>query len=241
MRFKIFVAIGLFILISCSLVIYLRAAKGGIPQNIFCLQDIGTHHIPIEFIEVNDGQTVGQTFVPNFPNLFKIAVFVAVDDIEPAGTIRFHLRQVGSVEDIFFQEWKLGQIHRQKNSFYVIPPDPFTKKGFHYHIQFPPIYDSAGKEYYFYFESPNVPIGKGIKLGMWRARYYEALRSGTRYINHRGLDYFISFRTFNTWIGNDAALFKEIRARLSKDMSFTIFYLLSVITILCGILLIREV
>jgi hypothetical protein len=208
-----------------------------IPDNIFCFLDIGTHHPPGDFIEINGSTAVGQTFVPSFSDLFKVSVFVLKNEADPDSELIFHLRRKDSEADLVTKKFRISEIEPRRNDFYQIPPDPEHKGGFHYHIQFPVIRDSKDKEFYFYLEAPGVRSGKGIKLGIWKVKYYEALRSGSMYINQKPSDYFIAFRTFNTWIGTPGSLLNDIKERLSKDKPFAIFYASIVTLTIIGILL----
>lgn len=208
-----------------------------IPDNIFCFLDIGTHHPPGDFIEINGSTAVGQTFIPNFSDLLKVSVFVLKDDADPDGELIFHLRRKDSKVDLVTKKLHISEIEPQHNDFYQIPPDPEYKGGFHYHIQFPAIRDSKDKEFYFYLESPGVKNGGGIKVGIWKTKYYEALRNGSGYINHKPVDYFIAFRTFNTWVGTPQTLLNDITSRLLKDKPFLAFYLSLITLTVIGILL----
>lgn len=237
MRSKTIVKTALSFLAVCLILLFGRAIFAGLPGNIFCFQDVGTHRVPSEFIEVNDKQSVGQSFMSNFAGLFKVAVFVSKNEADPDSAVCFHLRKKGGNEDIFFQEWKLSEINPPKNDFYIIPEDPFTANGFHYHIQFPVINESKDQEFYFYLESPGVKSGRGIKVGIWKTKYYEALRSGSMYINQRPSDYFVAFRTFNTWLGTSESLINDVKERLLKDKPFVVFYASIVTLTIIGILL----
>lgn len=217
-------------------IFFIKAVIVRIPANIFCFLDIGTHRIPQEYIEVNESQVVGQSFIPNFSNLFKISVFLVNENVLPEGKLYFHLREKNAKKDLYFKELNLSEIRLQRNDFYIVPPEPHTKNGFHYHIRLPIINDSYLKDYYFYFESPGVPPGKGIKLGIWKTRYYEALRGGRAFINQQPADCFLAFRTFNTWQGKPSDVFRQIKARLSQDRKFSVFYFSSLAAILSGII-----
>lgn len=208
-----------------------------IPNNIFCFLDIGTHHPPGDFMEINGSTVLGQLFISNFSNLFKISIFIAKKDADPNAELIFHLRYKGSQSDLVTKKFHISEIKPQHNDFYQIPPDPEFKDRFHYHIRFPVIRDSKDKEFYFYLESPGVKSGKGIKVGIWKTKYYEALRNGSMYINHKPADYFIAFRTFNTWLGTPQSLLNDIKERLSKDKSFVVFYISIITLTVIGILL----
>jgi hypothetical protein len=216
-------------------VIFAKLILPKVPENIFCFRDLGTHHIPSNFVEVNKSNIVGQTFMPNFDNLFKISVFLSKKDANPDGTLLFHLKKQGEREDIIVRSWKVSQIKPDRKNFYQIPPDIKTPKGFHFHIQFEPIEDSKDKVYYFYFESPQAEPGNGIKLGIWKTKYYEAMKVGARFINHQPVDYFLAFRTFNTWQGDLGGVFEEIRQRLKKDIPFIRVYMSLVLAVFLGI------
>jgi hypothetical protein len=187
-------------------------------------------------VELYDGKTLGQTFVSNFDYLFKISVFLSTKIADKDAILKFHLRQEDSDKDIVFKEWKVSEIKPEKNNFYQIPPDLTSDKGFHYHIQFNPIRDSQDKKFYFFFETDNVTQDKSIKFGIWKQKYYEALRAGNLMVNHKPVDNFLAFRTYNTWQGEILDVIDVIKQRLLLDKGFLYFYIL-LMTTLFGALL----
>ena len=231
------------IFIAIGLIVYAAFIKTRVPNNIFCYLDIGTYRIPPEMVEVNSSNTYGQTFVSNFNDLFMMSIFIPKQDLNRNGDLYFHLKKnINDDKDLATLHWKFNQIHFLENSFYIIPPDrESTNKGFHFHFKFPPVKNSKNEEFYFYFESPNTKPREGIKLGIWnKISYYEALTKGNMFINHKPIEGFLAFRTYNTWEGKIADVFNKIYLRFCMDIPFALLYGCLIFVTLMGILFIRR-
>ncbi|KPK41821.1 MAG: hypothetical protein AMJ78_04420 [Omnitrophica WOR_2 bacterium SM23_29] len=241
---KIKVILLFFFVVSLiSLVIFMISISDKIPSNIFCFLDIGTYRIPPNAVEVNNSNVYGQSFVSNFSNLFMMSIFIPTQDLNSDKELSFHLKNnKDDVKDLVALKWKFNQIYFKENNFYLVPPDrELTEQGFHFHFQFPPIKDSKNKEFYFYFEASNAKVGEGIKLGVWDdIDYYEALAKGQMFINHKPVDGFLAFRTYNTWEGEAKDILNEMYSRFRKDTPFGIFYLGLLFINFVGLLLISK-
>ena len=205
--------------------IFVIILSGKAPKNLFCALDIGTHRIPLEMIDLFGQDTIGQTFKPNFDNLFKISVFISTKGATPDARVVFHLRRADKREDIFRKELTVSELRPQRNNFYLIGPDPVAAEGFHYHIQFSPVTGIKDKKLYFYFELLDKKASGPVRLGIWRSNYYESLREGELMINHapqKGS--FLAFRTYNTWNKDIKDVIRQIKARLLIDKAFFVFY-----------------
>lgn len=237
---KIILIGSIFLVLSLIVLAMLIVKK--VPNNIFCFLDIGTYGIPPKSVEINSSNTCGQSFISNFDNLFMMSVFIPSQNLAKDGHLYFHLKKNKNDEsDLVVLKWRLNEIHFLSNNFYIVPPDrELTDRGFHFHFQFPVIKDSKNKKFYFYFESPDISPGRGIKLGFWDKRlYYEALTKGNMFINHKPIEGFLAFRTYNTWIENYEDVFNGIFLRFSKDIPFLVFYGCLLLIIFIGILSIK--
>lgn len=206
-----------------------------VPNNLFCFRDIGTHHVPPYMIGLKKG-AIGQTFVSNFDNLFRIAIFLSNRNVNRKAILRFRLRETAGEQDIVTKEWNISNIKPVHNSFYKIPPDINVDKGFHYHIQFTPIKDSRDKSFYFYFETQGLIEGESINFGIWKRKYYEAMSEGSLFVNGKPKDDFLAFRSYNTWTGNMNDVFREVRRRLLLDKVFFFFYVFLLFFTLSGLI-----
>ncbi|MBI2027235.1 MAG: hypothetical protein HYS98_05480 [Deltaproteobacteria bacterium] len=230
MRRKI-VVLGLFLFSICIVFFYFQP-KWKVPDNIYSFIDIGTFHVPPQKIEVHQSSNFGQSFVPNFENLFMMSVFIPSQNLNKDQTLIFHLRckpsedQVASDQDLVTKVWKFREISIKKNNFYTVPTDKENMpQGFHFHFEFPVISDVKNQELYFYFESPDSKPGEGIQIGYWYPRqYYESLTFGAAYSNHQPIEGYLAFRTYHTWKGNFKTLVISVKNRLLTDRVFLIFY-----------------
>jgi len=227
---------SLFLLLGIIFLVFFITICPYIPKNIYCFLDIGTYRAPSYFIEVNSLQTYGQTFVSNFNNLFKISIFVPPKNLN--SDVFFYLKETPKDKDSLFN-LKLSpkDFHPPHYDFYAVPADAEVHpSGFHVHIPFPLIENSKGKIFYFYLECPSCPVGKGLKIGIWKKPYYEALTKGTAFLNHQEIKGFLAFRTFNTWTSPYSILWKEIQDRLLQDTTFLFMYSSILIVILISYL-----
>lgn len=208
--------------IACFAVLY----NDRIPHNIFSFLDIGTYQVPPEAVEINSSSVCGQIFTPNFNNLFMLSFFVPAQNLNRNKKIIFHLTPaLDQDKDIVTSTWNYDELAFKKNNFYIVPPDRESgEKGFHFHVQFAPIEESKNKKFYFYLESPGAQEGEGLKVGIWKTHYYEALTDGSLVLNHINADGYMAFRTYNTIRWNFHALIRTITARLADDKPFLFFY-----------------
>lgn len=219
--------LALIMLSALILALSLYSAKKRAVWGIFCYPDIGTYKAPQDSLEVNSGTILGEEFISNFNNLFMITVFIPTQDLNSDEVLIFSLKGEGpDKRDRVSITKKFSQIRYKENDFYLVPPDrESTGKGFHYAFFFPPIKESKGKKFYFSLAAPGATAGKGLKVGVWdKEVYYEGLKQGSLFINHKPSLGHLAFRAYNSWQGNPAVLMKEITARLKSDMRFFLFY-----------------
>jgi hypothetical protein len=238
---KLFLIIILSILIASIFITAL--IKDRLPENIFYFEDIGTYSAPPNSVEVNSSNSFGQSFVPNFDNLFMMSIFISEQNLTEDDELLFHLKNNKDDDrDLVTLKWKSSQIRPIENSFYLVhPPQRPDDKGFHFHFHFPSISSSKGREFYFYFESPNAEAGKGIKLGVWdNRRYYNALTKGKMHKNHQPISGFLAFRTYNTYKGSLRDVLEVIRERFKRDISFAKAYTCLILAIFAGIIILEA-
>ncbi|MDP1853061.1 MAG: hypothetical protein Q8L26_02485 [Candidatus Omnitrophota bacterium] len=242
-KLKILLLSALFLLIILAIFLIFPFLRGKLSQEPLYFSDIGSYNIPPDAIEVNVNNSYGQSFMPNFDNLFMVSIFIKKQELDNSKELFFHLKKNKSDKDDLVRiGWRYDQIRYNENSFYLAHPQPDPKKeGFHFYFQFPPISDSKGKEFYFYFDSPQAEAGGGIKIGAWDKRQdYPALVGGSRYLNHAPEKGFIAFMTYHTWRGGPKDLFRQIAARISKDAVFMNFYACLLLINFIGILAIGR-
>ncbi|MGQ9502210.1 MAG: hypothetical protein ACUVSF_10750 [Anaerolineae bacterium] len=95
------------------------------------------------------GVELGQTFVAPRAGLHRIDVLLYGYYRHNTQPVTFHLRKVGAGEDTVTITFSAGEVW-----------------GWHWkHFEFPPLSDSAGQSYYFFFESPTSTPQDSITLG----------------------------------------------------------------------------
>jgi hypothetical protein len=105
---------------------------------------------PGELQEVKGETTIGQSFLASRDGLNRIDVLLLDYHRVNTHDVTFHLRQGNEAqEDIFTATFNASEVRG------------LTWKSF----SFPPLTDSAGKEYFFFFESPESTRGNAITVG----------------------------------------------------------------------------
>jgi len=128
--------------------------------------------------EITEGQEVGQTFICRHDHLTRIQVMLATYARENQQEVIFHLKQSPTAEeDIYTERFNassvLDNVYRS--------------------FDFPPIPDSKGKTYYFFFESPDSKKGDAITL--W-ANANDSYKDGALYLNQEKTNNDLRFMTF---------------------------------------------
>ena len=187
--------------------------------------DIGTHHIPPHFLEVNRDNQVEQSFMSNFNGLFRLTLFIPYQQM--TSKLNIVLKDENN-QALFTRSLSSDQITPPSHDFYAVPMDAeITPVGFHFPIIFSPIIDSKGKQFVLTLFS-NAPPDKGVRIGYWpswgHSHYYEALTNGSLHINHHDSEGYLAFRTFHTLVSSGTAILQEIKMRLLQDKSFLIIY-----------------
>jgi hypothetical protein len=140
----------------------------GVDQPIFCCPTT----------EMSSAVTIGQTFISQKNNLSAIRVMFSSPQKLKDGEIIFSLMEGRDTRKMLYQiDLPLKEI------------DDWTR----YFFIFPPIKDSMGKEYTFYFDSPSLRAGNGISL--WHdAR--DVYTSGKMLVNSKPTDGDLYFTTY---------------------------------------------
>jgi hypothetical protein len=119
--------------------------------------------------EILPERTIGQTFIAQEDNLRAVNVLLSTYERDLNGPLIFHLQEVTEEfrsMDLATVEMDLSEVD---NNVWRI-------------FSFPPIQDSSGRRYYFYFESPQAESGEAITA--W-ATAEDSYSSGNLYINHQ--------------------------------------------------------
>ena len=141
--------------------------------------DIASADTPVAAGQLAPGRTFGQTFFCRNNGLTKIEVLLATYTATiPRGTLNIHLR---------FGPDQTGDIAS------VTVPASAIKDNSYVALSFPPIRDSAGKTYYFFLESRDVPVGYAFTV--WRSKS-DIYPSGSFYADGNSQPHDICFRTY---------------------------------------------
>ena len=226
-RFKyISISLSLFLIVFASLFVFFISNAKKIPKPLFVFRDIGIPTIPDIFTpEVYREHKVGQTFLANFSNLFRVGLFIENSTEKHGGDLIFHLKESFSAKtDLVKIIISASYIKQNIYDFYRVPPDPISKKGVFYYLQFIPIRDSKDKLFYFYVEAPSCSKDNGYKLGFFNSENYFSCREGNAYIDNRPRKGYLAFQTQCSWEGNILDILNEIKNNLSKDRNFMKLY-----------------
>jgi SAM-dependent methyltransferase len=140
---------------------------------------IDTERTPSTAGELVSGRRFGQTFVCRNDRLAKINILVATyRKVIPRGTLDIHLRTgVNQGSDI---------------ACVSIPAETISDNSY-VTLEFSPIGCSAGKTYYFYLETHDIPPGYAFTV--WRSNT-DIYPQGSFYLDGQPLPQAISFETF---------------------------------------------
>lgn len=128
--------------------------------------------------EIYGSITVGQLFTAPYNSLYRIDVSMATYARENSHEVIFHLRNSPQAEnDLVKITVNAGEI--EDNRF-----RPFI---------FDPIHDSAGKSYYFFFDSPDSLPGDAITVWQTMKNLYS---EGQAFRDHQATQGDLAFRTY---------------------------------------------
>jgi hypothetical protein len=149
-----------------------------------CLRLIGfegqifNHGTPTEIQEIKGDRIIGQTFVAPLPGLDRIDVLLFDRGRQNTQPVTFHLRQgVDGSEDLLSITFNASEVRGERWRRFAFPPVP----------------DSAGKVYYFYFSSPDSGVGNAIAVGGVEGNLYSR---GTAYLYSTPANADLAFRTY---------------------------------------------
>ena len=130
-----------------SMVIYRKRPSADTVRPVYDL-DCTQMGIEVTAGEIYGSQTVGQTFVARCDNLSRILVFLATHARRNEGEVIFHLRRRGAEADIYTERFAAADVE-----------DLHWRR-----FDFPPVPDSAGKEFYFFLEGIGTAPGQAITV-----------------------------------------------------------------------------
>ena len=148
--------IGLLISLTLTIVIF----KISMPRLAAVRQD--RSNVPAG--ELLTEHAIGQTFRAPFSNLYRIDVLMATYERQNQGPILFHLAEEPQGESLVTIKFDAAEL--EDNAFYQ--------------FRFEPIADSAGRDFFFYFEAPNATPGNAVTI--WQTDY-AAYARGQAYVN----------------------------------------------------------
>ncbi len=129
--------------------------------------------------EICDEKRVGQSFLSRQKNLCRIDLIMATHKRENSGQLILHLRDdPTSSVDLATASVDMGDI---------------MESAWHAFI-FPPILHSQDRQFYFYLEAPQVPLGSAVSV--WMSTSDDAYADGTAYADHQPVQGDLAFRTF---------------------------------------------
>jgi len=229
--------IVLIILAFLSSLFILNAKKT--PNALFVFRDIGHPSLPDSLTyEIYEEHKVGQKFQCNFPNLFRVGIFISNSKNNSRGDLIFHLKDSPiDKNDLVKIRIPTSNIKQNKYDFYNGLSDPSSETGVFYYIEFNPIKKSKNRIFYFYLEAPLCQKGEGYKVGFFNKENYLGCRSCQAYFNDKPQKGYLAFQTFCSWQGNISDILNEIKNNFSKDINFMKLYI-SVCIILFLILII---
>lgn len=162
-------------IIGCLVVVALSACSRPTTTYRDVVQDFSNHPVG----EITPQRTVGQSFVPNHNHLSGIAVLMATYARTNRCSVNFHLRLDGSDQDIYKQELDCSAV--RDNSWV--------------RVNFPPVNDSPGKKFVFFFESQNGRPGNAVTV--WMAAIPGIYTDGNLLINGKVVPGALRFTTFH--------------------------------------------
>jgi hypothetical protein len=131
-----------------------------------------------ESFEIKEDLTIGQTFTAPVNGLQRIDVALRTYGRRNTHAVTFYLKQSPDSPQVIYQEiFNASQI------------SDYPWRTF----KFPPILDSAGKTFFFYFASPESVTGNAITVGGAQGDWYNG---GTAYFGPVPTEADLAFRTY---------------------------------------------
>jgi len=193
----------IFVLLTAMLAILLFSVFG-VRKRIDILQTSGD-----VLYQIYEDRKIGQTFIANKDNLNIIILDLKNAALRNQQPIYFHLEEektARSLKEIEISGLNVG--------------DPSSVR-----FQFDPILDSAGKEYYFYLDSPTSTEEDAIEVYYSSQNLYS---EGEMMVNDQKFEGELCFTSYyypgsKTTVVRE--MIKDFSTRLLTDKSFIIFYL----------------
>ena len=129
-------------------------------------------------VAIKDNFTIGQTFLAPKNGLHRIDVVLRTFNRHNTHDVTFYLKQSPETPDIIYQE-TFNASEVGNNQWHI--------------FEFPPIPDSAGKTFFFYFASPDSVKGNAITVGGGEGDFYN---DGTAYAGPLPTYGDLAFRTY---------------------------------------------
>lgn len=156
---------------------------------------------PAEIQEVKGERTIGQTFVAPLPGLHRIDVMLFDRGHRNTHDVTFRLREgITSSTDILSITFNASEVAGAR----------------WYRFDFPPLVDSAGKTYYFYFSSPESTDGNAIAVGGVQLDLYP---DGMAYLNTTPANADLAFKTYYAAVA-PAQKVEQLLERLAENKPF---------------------
>jgi hypothetical protein len=198
------------IVLKCFVIVLLAVQISGCTLlSINTQQEKATELLP----ELVSESTYGQVFLSSRNNLSRIDLGTATYGRNNSARVIFHLREgLNSSVDVFTTTLQGGQIENDR---------PTT-------IVFPVIKASAGKEYYFFLESPNATKGNAISV---YANATNTLINGNMVINGELQDKDLVFTAYSSETYTFIDLFTIFLFRAKQDPFFFAFYTVLILVV----------
>jgi len=185
------VLLGLIILFSGKIVVY-NQVRNTLPAG-----------------EIYGKETIGQTFIANYENLWAVDILMATHRRKVAGEILFYLKR--SVETPY-------SLAQQKVNAERIKDNRFFR------YKFPKLEYSKGEKYYFYLEAPGAKPGNALTVWAHHKNRYD---EGEKVVDGEKAEGDLVFRTvYNIGLNNKLKLFlHEITRAKPFPLNRSWFYL----------------
>ena len=150
--------------------------------------------------------TFGQSFVSMQNGLCRIDLSTATFGRTNTAPVVFYLRDSAEASE---------------NIVSVTIPGPAIQNERPTKIEFPPLADSAGKQYYFYIESPGAVPGNAITV---YANANDQYAGGTAYRNGQPVDGDLAFTAYSRQAFTLSGVLGDFFSRVSQDVPFFAVY-----------------
>lgn len=142
-------------------------------------QLVNRYHVSLsDALEIKGDLTIGQTFLAPMDDLQRIDVILRTYGRKNTQDVTFFLKQSPDSAEVIYQEtFNASEVkNNQWRTF-----------------EFPPISDSAGKTFFFYFASADSTVGNAITVGGADGDYYNG---GIVYVGPTPAEGDLAFRTY---------------------------------------------